>query len=134
MNLWNHQFPKNEPKIWRITALRVFIVHRAEILQIYRLILWKIDDFINPFWLNLTFKGLYSDQFGSASCVRCPLYHTTRGLGSKKASQCYYHRSATRSRMVDRQKKPARKKGSVEASFMRYYNRWSSRNQQQKRT
>ena len=79
-------------------------------------------------------KGLYSDQFGSASCVRCPLYHTTRGLGSKKASQCYYHRSATRSRMVDRQKKPARKKGSVEASFMRYYNRWSSRNQQQKRT
>ena len=76
-------------------------------------------------------KGLYSDQFGSASCVRCPLYHTTRGLGSRKASQCYYHRSATRSRMVDRQKK-GRKKGPVEASFM-YYNRWMSR-RQQKRT
>ena len=34
-------------------------------------------------------KGLYSDQFGSAKCVRCPLHHTTRGLGSKR------HRSAT---------------------------------------
>ena len=76
-------------------------------------------------------KGLYSDQFGSANCVRCPLYHTTRGLGSRKASQCYYHRSATRSRMIDRQKK-GRKKGPVEASFM-YYNRWMSR-RQQKRT
>jgi len=76
-------------------------------------------------------KGLYSDQFGSANCVRCPLYHTTRGLGSRKASQCYYHRSATRSRMLNRQKK-GRKKGPVEASFM-YYNRWMSR-RQQKRT
>ena len=76
-------------------------------------------------------KGLYSDQFGSANFVCCPLYHTTRGLGSRKASQCYYHRSATRSRMIDRQKK-GRKKGPVEASFM-YYNRWMSR-RQQKRT
>ena len=39
----------------KISALRVFIVHRAEILQIFWFIFWKIDDFINPFWLNLTF-------------------------------------------------------------------------------
>ena len=56
MNLWNHQFYKKMTrKIWRISALRVFIVHRAEILQIFWVIFWKIDDFINPFWLNLTF-------------------------------------------------------------------------------
>ena len=45
-------------KIWRISALRVFTVHRAEILQIFWFIFWKIDDFINPFWLNLTFKSI----------------------------------------------------------------------------
>ena len=61
-------------------------------------------------------KGLYSDQFGSARCVRCPLHHTTRGLGSKKASQCYYHRPAVRSSLLDR-RKPRNK------TFM-YYNRW----------
>ena len=67
-------------------------------------------------------KGLYSDQFGSAKCVRCPLHHTTRGLGSKKASQCYYHRPAVRSSLLDR-RKPRNK------TFM-YYNRWmqSSKN------
>ena len=46
-------FQKMTRKIWRISALRVFIVHsRAEI---FRVIFWKIDDFINPFWLNLNF-------------------------------------------------------------------------------
>ena len=49
-------FQKMTRKIWRISALRVFIVHRAEILQIFWVIFWKIDDFINPFWLNLTFR------------------------------------------------------------------------------
>ena len=49
-------FQKMTRKIWRISALRVFTVHRAEILQIFRVIFWKIDDFINPFWLNLIFS------------------------------------------------------------------------------
>ena len=71
-------------------------------------------------------KGLYADQFGSANCVRCPLYHTTKGLGSRKTSQCYYHRSATRSRIVDHRQKKARKKNSVGASFM-HYSRWKKR-------
>ena len=49
-------FQKMNQKIWRISTLRVFIVHRAEILQIFWFIFRKIDDFINPFWLNLTFS------------------------------------------------------------------------------
>ena len=49
-------FQKLTLKIWRISAMRVFIVHRAEILQIFGVNFWKIDDFINPFWLNLTFR------------------------------------------------------------------------------
>lgn len=70
-------------------------------------------------------KGLYSDQFGSAKCVRCPLYHTTKGLGSRKSSQCYYHRPAARSGLLDR-RKPRKRGNSSEASFM-FYNRWMSR-------
>ena len=31
---------------------------RAEILQIFQLLFWKIDDFINSFRLNLTFSGI----------------------------------------------------------------------------
>ena len=31
---------------------------RAEILQIYELLTWKIDDFINSFWLYLTFSSV----------------------------------------------------------------------------
>ena len=30
---------------------------RVEILQIFQLLFWKIDDFINSFWINLTFSG-----------------------------------------------------------------------------
>ena len=37
-------------------------------------------------------KGMYSDQFGSSICMKCPLNHTTRGLGSRKAKDCYYAR------------------------------------------
>ena len=43
-------------KFWRISALIVFTVHRVEIFQISRVIFWKVDDFTNPFWLNLTFS------------------------------------------------------------------------------
>ena len=44
-------FQKMTPKIWRISIKTL----RAKILQIFRVIFWKIDDFINSFWLNLTF-------------------------------------------------------------------------------
>ena len=36
----------------KITDPESFIEHRAEILQTFWLILWKIDDFINPIQLN----------------------------------------------------------------------------------
>lgn len=71
-------------------------------------------------------KGLYSDQFGSAKCVRCPLYHTTKGLGSRRASHCYYHRPAARSSLLDR-RKPRNRQQPVGASFM-HYNRWMNKN------
>ena len=29
---------------------------RPEILQMFQLLFWKIDDFINSFWLNVTFR------------------------------------------------------------------------------
>ena len=34
-----------------------FLDFRAEILQIFWLLFWSIDDFINSFWLNLTFRS-----------------------------------------------------------------------------
>ena len=48
-------FQKMTPKIWRISVLCTIKTLRAKILQIFRVIFWKIDDFINSFWLNLTF-------------------------------------------------------------------------------
>ena len=47
-----HQFSKNDPKNLKNfcpTALKVLIAHRAEILQIFRVIFWKIDEFVNQF-------------------------------------------------------------------------------------
>ena len=44
MNLWSHLEIFN------------FKTFSAEILQIFELLLWKIDDFINSFWHNLTFN------------------------------------------------------------------------------
>ena len=49
-------FQKMTRKIWRISALCTIKTLRAEILQIFGVIFWKIDDFINSFWLNLTFS------------------------------------------------------------------------------
>ena len=34
----------------------LFLEARAEILQIFQLLFWRINDFINTFWLNLTFS------------------------------------------------------------------------------
>ena len=50
-------FQKMNQKIWRISALCTVKTLRAEILQIFRVIFWKIDDLINPVWLNLTFRN-----------------------------------------------------------------------------
>ena len=37
-----------------------FLDFRAEILQIFQLLFWSIDDFINSFWLNLTFTKKFT--------------------------------------------------------------------------
>ena len=87
-------FPNYQLKIWRISALKVYLklnqkvvltdvsthgkpslnmqkksgeivlyleilnfkTFMAEILQIFQLLIWKIDDFMNSFWHNLTFS------------------------------------------------------------------------------
>ena len=36
-------------------------------------------------------KGEFADEFGSPYCAPCPRDHTTRGLGSRAESHCYYH-------------------------------------------
>ena len=88
-------FQNSNWKIWRISTLKGYIdwvlvfaiVHlyfarcttanisnysikpfRAEILQIFQLLFWKIDDFINSFRLNLTFSALV--KFNEAPNLR----------------------------------------------------------------
>ena len=46
-------FPKYDLKILKDSCPEV---HRAKILQLFLVIFWKIDGFINSFCLNLTFK------------------------------------------------------------------------------
>ena len=43
-------------QIVQILEIFNFKSFRAEILQIFELLIWKINDFINSFWLYLTFK------------------------------------------------------------------------------
>ena len=77
-------FQITNSKIWRISALKVWpdyfaytylVCHvhskvlsfnnffRAEILQIFESVIWKIDDFINSFWLYLTFNLTFNQCF-----------------------------------------------------------------------
>ena len=48
-----------------------FKTFRAEILQIFELVIWKIDDFINSFWLYLTFsyKNCANMRFHKRLCA-----------------------------------------------------------------
>jgi hypothetical protein len=41
---------------WSNLEISNFKTFRAVILTLFSLIIWKIDDFINSFWLYLTFK------------------------------------------------------------------------------
>jgi hypothetical protein len=79
---------------------------------------------------QLCTKGEFSDDFGSPFCTSCPAHHTTRGLGSKKESHCYYHRQANTANIVSGRSNThftskAGKKGSL--GFM-FYNRWMNKN------
>ncbi len=88
-------------------------------------------------------KGEFSDTFGSPFCARCPAHHTTRGLGSRKSSHCYYHRQANTANIVagrssQRQGVGGHTAGGVgsgvtgttskrnKLGFM-YYNRWMTK-------
>ena len=86
MNLWRHQFPKLPTQIWSLIKTSFndfkytwslnmqehlvkssyiqsekfnFKTFRAEIIQIFALVMWKIDDIINSFWLYLTFSSVH---------------------------------------------------------------------------
>ena len=70
-------------------------------------------------------KGLYTDQFGSNICMRCPLSHTTRGLGARKSTECYYNRPVGGSRPSNLLKR-RRERQRGRLGFM-YYNKWMSK-------
>ena len=46
-------------------------------------------------------KGEFADDFGSPHCAPCPRDHTTRGLGSRAESHCYYHHGHRRQHSKD---------------------------------
>ncbi len=52
MNFWSHQFSKIELKNLKDSALYVL---QGWILQIFRFVFWKVNDFKNSFWNLLTF-------------------------------------------------------------------------------
>ena len=55
MDLWNHQFTKKWTEKFEgflPCVLQKFSGQKS----FFWFIFWKIDDFINPFWLNLTFR------------------------------------------------------------------------------
>ena len=53
MNLWSHRFSQNTNK--KLSGFLSFVV-RAEILTIFCSYFGRKDDFINTFWILLTFK------------------------------------------------------------------------------
>ena len=59
-------------------------------------------------------------QFGSSRCMRCPVNYTTRGLGSRTASACFFLDSGGSS-LVDR------RKGRKESLGLMFYNRWMTK-------
>ena len=48
---------KIEIKVIILFLFDLVLEARAEILQIFQLMFWRIYDFINSFWLNLTFRN-----------------------------------------------------------------------------
>ena len=53
-----------------------FRTFRAEILQTFELVIWKIDDFINSFRLYLTFMGDSDKMFFESATKKYPKYQT----------------------------------------------------------
>ena len=68
-------------------------------------------------------KGFFSDVFSAPLCQRCPMSHTTRGLGSRVDKHCYYHRAS--SGLTNAKNGAGRLPKKNRLGFM-FYNRWSS--------
>ena len=79
-------------KIWRIFALCTIKTLTAEILQIFRVNFWKIDDFINSLWLNLTFKQDYlvPDSFVYILLL-CARFFLLLVLSIMESTVCVFH-------------------------------------------
>ncbi len=61
-------------------------------------------------------KTHYSDKFGSPKCLRCPIHHTTKGLGSRSFKNCS---------PVDLEGSSLdRRTGRTEALGLMHYSRW----------
>ena len=70
-------------------------------------------------------KGYYASQFGSSQCMKCQSNHTTKGLGSRRGSSCYYQRKSLNLFERRRGRKEylshSRKKNTL---GFRYYSSW----------
>ncbi len=64
-------------------------------------------------------KGSFAMSFHSEECTPCPRRHTTRGLGSRRPTQCYYRRQS----LVGGSHQG--RKGN-RLGFLFLYNRWMS--------
>ena len=74
---------------------------------------------------QLCAKGSYAQEFSSSDCEKCPANHTTRGLGSRKASHCYYHKPVVVSASAAFGKRRTKAKATRGRLGFMFYNRWN---------
>jgi hypothetical protein len=75
-----------------------FKTFREEILQIFELLVWKIDDFINSFGLYLTFSKKYSNRNYThtleSSCL-CQVAEINVALCGERAARARVQKSSS---------------------------------------
>ena len=57
----------------RCSSSKIF---KAEILQIFELVIWKIDDFLNSFWIYLTFREFVQSSQNIQTLRHCSVVQT----------------------------------------------------------
>ena len=77
-----------------------FRTFRTEILKIFELLIWKIDDFMNSFWFYLTFKDQRDAIFKELEGRVCEL--TKHKIANTLVEACYndYCNAAQRNRFL----------------------------------
>ena len=86
MNLWNHQFPKNDPKNLKDFCPMYCKNSQGRNPSNFLGHFLEIDDFINSFWLNMTFSCLkfsYSSMT-EKNCKCLGLFSNGVGVGRRE--------------------------------------------------